>query len=95
MSPTKEKNQKPKIEQQTQEAAVSQKQEIDYSALLLSLADEYFDAAHSQGRSLAISNENDELDEYYKLVATGLGCLEAVLKVCQNFSVRKGDVSNT
>ncbi|EEP78657.1 conserved hypothetical protein [Uncinocarpus reesii 1704] len=58
----------------------SEKQSIDYQVLLLSLADEYFDAAHSQGTILAASREEGDVERYYKLVATGLCCLEAVLK---------------
>ena len=54
---------------------------VDYQVLLLALADEYFTAAHSRGTVIAISNNKADLEEYYKLVATGLGCLEAVLKV--------------
>ncbi|KAL2389454.1 hypothetical protein RJ035_002252 [Blastomyces gilchristii] len=53
---------------------------IDSHVLLLSLADEYIDAAHSQGTALAVAREEAETDEYYKLIATGLACLEAVLK---------------
>jgi hypothetical protein len=47
--------------------------------LLLALADEYLDAAHSQGTKLAVSGQEIEVEEYFKLVATALGCLEAVL----------------
>lgn len=59
---------------------------IDYQVLLLSLADEYFKAAHSQGTMVALQKREIEIEEYYKLVATGLGCLEAVLKVCSSDS---------
>lgn len=61
--------------------ATSGKPAIDYHVLLLSLADEYIDAAHSQGTALAVAREEAETNEYYKLIATGLACLEAVLKV--------------
>ncbi|KAL2217140.1 cohesin loading factor-domain-containing protein [Thermoascus aurantiacus ATCC 26904] len=53
---------------------------IDYQVLLLALADEYFNAAHSKGTMVALQRREMEMEEYYKLVATGLGCLEAVLK---------------
>ncbi|BDD61819.1 hypothetical protein MPDQ_006250 [Monascus purpureus] len=53
---------------------------VDYQALLLSLADEYLNAAHSHGTMVALSRQEIDIEEYYKLVATGLGCLEAVLK---------------
>lgn len=54
---------------------------IDYQVLLLSLADEYLKAAYGQGTMVALSRREIDIEEYYKLVATGLGCLEAVLKV--------------
>ncbi|RHZ45777.1 uncharacterized protein CDV56_103559 [Aspergillus thermomutatus] len=54
---------------------------IDYQVLLLSLADEYLKAAHGHGTMVALSRQEMDIEEYYKLVATGLGCLEAVLKV--------------
>ena len=54
---------------------------IDYQVLLLSLADEYLNAAHSHGTMVALQRREMDLEEYYKLLATGLGCLEAVLKV--------------
>ncbi|RLL94617.1 hypothetical protein CFD26_102343 [Aspergillus turcosus] len=53
---------------------------IDYQVLLLSLADEYLKAAYGQGTMVALSRREMDIEEYYKLVATGLGCLEAVLK---------------
>lgn len=63
---------------------------IDYQTLLLYLADEYFDTAHGQGSSLAAASagtgaeqqRQGDVEEYYRLIATGLGCLEVVLKVC-------------
>lgn len=54
---------------------------IDYQILLLSLADEYLNAAQSSGTMVALQRREMDLEGYYKLVATGLGCLEAVLKV--------------
>jgi hypothetical protein len=54
---------------------------IDYQVLLLSLADEYLKAAYDRGTMVALSRREMDIEEYYKLVATGLGCLEAVLKV--------------
>ena len=54
---------------------------IDYQVLLLAMADEYLNTAHSHGTNVALLRDM-ELEEYYRLVATGLGCLEAVLKVC-------------
>jgi hypothetical protein len=54
---------------------------VDYQVLLLSLADEYLNAAHNFGTKAALATREADVEEYYKLVATGLGCLEAVLKV--------------
>lgn len=55
--------------------------DVDYQTLLLALADEYLSAAHSKGSALALSNNESESREYYRLVATGLGCLEAAQSV--------------
>lgn len=54
---------------------------VDYQVLLLALADEYLNAAHARGTSISMATSETDVDGYYKLVATGLGCLEAVLKV--------------
>ncbi|QGA21991.1 hypothetical protein EYB26_009705 [Talaromyces marneffei] len=51
--------------------------DVEYQTLLLALADEYLNAAHSKGTVIALSNNELDLKEYYKLVATGLGCLQA------------------
>ncbi|KAI5309407.1 hypothetical protein KEM55_003302 [Ascosphaera atra] len=53
---------------------------MDYQTLLLSLADEYLDAAHSQGATISATRKEEEIEEYYRLIATGLACFEAVLK---------------
>jgi len=62
-------------------AAKPTKPPVDYQVLLLSLADEYLNAAHCHGTKIALATRHEDVEEYYKLVATGLGCLEAVLKV--------------
>ncbi len=54
---------------------------LDYQLLLISLAEDYFAAAHSEGSMVALLRREMEFQRYYKLIATGLGCLEAVLKV--------------
>lgn len=54
---------------------------VDYQLLLLSLAEEYFTAAHGGELLDAIHSGEMESQAYYKLIATGLGCLEALLKV--------------
>lgn len=54
---------------------------LDYQLLLLSLAEDYFAAARSIGSTVVLLRQEIEIRRYYKLIATGLGCLEAVLKV--------------
>lgn len=56
----------------------------DYPVLLLSLADEYFAAA---------AELNDESDLYFKLVATGLGCLESILTNFKITALREAQLS--
>ncbi|KAH0535956.1 hypothetical protein FGG08_007152 [Glutinoglossum americanum] len=53
---------------------------LDYQVLLISLAEDYFTAAHRQGSLVALSTRIEDLDRYYKLIAFGLGCLETILK---------------
>lgn len=53
---------------------------IDYQLLLLSLADEYLAAAHGHGMLVALAKREASPDQYYKLVATALGCIESVLQ---------------
>ena len=53
---------------------------LDYQLLLLSLAEEYFAAAYGYGSMVDIARRETEIRSYYKMMATGLGCLEAVLK---------------
>lgn len=69
-------------QQAVQKPAKSTKPPVDYQVLLLSLADEYLNAAHRHGTKMALATSQADVEEYYKLIATGLGCLEAVLKVC-------------
>lgn len=54
---------------------------LDYTLLLISLAEDYFAAAHGEGSLSALVRGEGEMQAYYGLIATGLGCLEAVLKV--------------
>lgn len=63
---------------------------VDYQVLLLSLADEYLKAAHRHGTKMALTTSEADVEEYHKLVSTGLGCLEAVLKVCSASISAKG-----
>ena len=53
---------------------------LDYQLLLLSLAEEYFAAAYGYGSLADIVHRESNMQSYYKTMATGLGCLEAVLK---------------
>lgn len=53
---------------------------LDYQLLLLSLAEEYFAAAYGFGSMADIAHRESKMQAYYKMMATGLGCLEAVLK---------------
>ena len=53
---------------------------LDYQLLLLSLADEYLAAAHGRGMLSALAKHEASVDQYYKLIATALGCIESVLK---------------
>lgn len=78
--PKKQAQRRPKQPSVTP-ASKPAKPSIDYQILLLALADEYLNAAQSTGTMVALQRREMDLEEYYKLVATGLGCLEAVLKV--------------
>jgi len=62
--------------------------QINYQGLLLSLAEEYINAARSMGSLVALLRRPTDADQYYKLLATGLGCMEVVLKVCSSFGSR-------
>ncbi|KAJ5734768.1 hypothetical protein N7533_013171 [Penicillium manginii] len=79
-SPKKPQLKKQPSQQSIEKPAKPSKPPVDYQVLLLSLADEYLNAAHSHGTTMALSTRRDEVEEYYKLISTGLGCLEAVLK---------------
>ena len=54
---------------------------VSYQLLLLSLAEEYIAAAHGMCSTAALAQRPKDLGKYYKLMATGLGCMESVLKV--------------
>lgn len=53
----------------------------DYHQLLLALADDYISAAHGMASRVAFHKREDDLEEYHKLIATGLGCMESALLV--------------
>lgn len=65
---------------------------LDYQLLLLSLAEEYFAAAYGHGSIANIIQRDSDIQEYYKLIATGLGCLEAVLKHFKMLPEREAQV---
>ena len=65
---------------------------LDFQLLLLSMADEYFAAAYGRGSIADIIRREAETQEYYKLIATGLGCLEALLKHCKLAPEREANV---
>jgi len=54
--------------------------ESDRSFLLISLAEEYIQAAHKLAPSLATKLDSSHVEEYQKLVATALGCFDALLR---------------
>jgi tetratricopeptide (TPR) repeat protein len=56
----------------------------NHSVLLLSLADEYFTAAYKL---------NSQSESYFKLIATGLGCLESVLTNFKLPALREAQIS--
>ena len=53
---------------------------VDMPMMLVSLAEEYFGAAHELAPSVALLMTPANVDEYERLIATGLGCLDAALK---------------
>jgi len=52
----------------------------DMPVVLLALADTYITAAHANGYRVSFGTASDT-EAYYKLVATGLACLETALQV--------------
>lgn len=81
-SPKKVQQKRQSSQQSVEKPTKSNKNPVDYQVLLLALADEYLNTAHCHGTKMALATRQADIEEYYKLVATGLGCLEAVLKVC-------------
>ncbi|KAJ5669249.1 hypothetical protein N7462_010319 [Penicillium macrosclerotiorum] len=79
-SSKKQQQKKQPSQQIAEKPAKPNKPPVDYQVLLLSLADEYLNTAHRHGTMMALATNQADVEEYYKLIATGLGCLEAVLK---------------
>ena len=60
---------------------VPPKPKMDYQTTLMSLSDEYMNAAYSMITGFATGNASEEQEEeYYSLVSTAMGCLESCLK---------------
>ena len=74
----------PQTHQQTRPPEPPPEPDPDYAVLLLSLADEYFEAA----RKLKSRSE-----DYYKLIATALGCIESVLNNFNLDALREAQLS--
>ncbi|KAE9978952.1 hypothetical protein EG328_001160 [Venturia inaequalis] len=73
---------KPQPQQRTQSTpkpTKSAEPPPDYHQLLLALADEYISAAHGMASRVAFHKRDDDFDEYHRLIATGLGCMESAL----------------
>lgn len=63
---------------------------IDYQSALLALSDDYINAAYSLSGSLSGAEVSEELlDSYQSLLATGMGCLDSVLKNYRIADARK------
>ena len=54
---------------------------VDNQMIMLALAEEYFTAAFGQSFGLESHIRENDIRLYYKLIATGLGCLDSVLRV--------------
>ncbi|MCJ1378747.1 hypothetical protein MMC17_001846 [Xylographa soralifera] len=55
-------------------------QSFDGQIVLLALAEEYFMTAFGQSSEAEVHEREKDINLYYKLIATGLGCLDAVLR---------------
>lgn len=63
--------------------ASQQRPSVDRARILLTLAEEFIDGAHDLGSACETSYDGQEEEKYYNLLATGLGCIEAVLLKCK------------
>lgn len=59
---------------------------LDYQQLLLALADEYINTARGMTAKLVRNMQEADVEQYHKLIASGLGCMESVLT---NFTFHK------
>lgn len=72
--------QQPRVQVQIPRPSPATPPPIDKHQLLLSLSDEYVAAAHVMGPTVALYHRQSDEEKYYKLMATGLGCMETLLK---------------
>jgi Cohesin loading factor len=60
---------------------VSQPQEpVNYYLLLLSLAEECLEAARGMASTVALLRSEQDVEQYYRLMATAMGSMESILK---------------
>ncbi|KAI4763290.1 hypothetical protein E4T52_04674 [Aureobasidium sp. EXF-3400] len=60
--------------------ALPRESAIDLQPVLLGLADQYISKAHGMSPYLARNPQEADIDQYYRLISAGLGCMESVLK---------------
>jgi hypothetical protein len=53
---------------------------LDRPLLLMSLAEEFFSAAHDLAPAVSLSRTSENVEVYEKLISTGLGCLDTALR---------------
>lgn len=58
--------------------------QVNYANLLISLGEEYIAAARAMAAGVASSHPGYQVDQYHRILATGLGCFESVLN---NFKI--------
>ncbi|XPS90631.1 hypothetical protein M3J09_000069 [Ascochyta lentis] len=60
----------------------------DLSVMLLSAADEYIAAARGMGSVIARQKRDGDIQQYYKLMSTAMGCMDTVLR---NYNMQPRD----
>ncbi|KAJ4335964.1 hypothetical protein N0V95_008743 [Ascochyta clinopodiicola] len=60
----------------------------DLSVMLLSAADEYIAAARGMGSAIARQKNDGDIQQYYKLMSTAMGCMDTVLR---NYNMQPRD----
>lgn len=61
--------------------AVPRRTTAETAAILVCVADDCFEKAQAAAPGLATSRDETGLREYYKLIATGLGCLDTAVRI--------------